>query len=131
MALRAAKADEDAAQGMWGQRFGAAAELPLGAERYVSAGSAGDLSSPVFFRTASSTESPWPCGPPKWMRTLGAGKHETGSAGDPCRRCSSGKCSMARGGPPKAMKTRNGVGRRINNLDRVFDRANWKTVRPT
>ncbi len=43
MALRAAKADEDATQSMWGQRFGAAAELPLGAERYVSAGSAGDL----------------------------------------------------------------------------------------
>ncbi len=56
----AAKADEDAAQGMWGQRFGAvqmdlptknlvgqaprpAAEPQLGAERYVSAGSAGDL----------------------------------------------------------------------------------------
>ncbi len=28
---------------MWGQRFGAAAELPLGAELYVNAGSAGDL----------------------------------------------------------------------------------------
>ncbi len=40
---RAAKSDEDAAQDMWGQRFAAAAELPLGAERYVSAGSAGDL----------------------------------------------------------------------------------------
>ncbi len=53
---RAANGDEDAAQGMCGQRFGAAAELPLGAERYVSAGSAGDPSSPVFLRTASSTE---------------------------------------------------------------------------
>ncbi len=40
---RAAKSDEDAAQDMWGQRFAAAAALPLGAERYVSAGSAGDL----------------------------------------------------------------------------------------
>ena len=29
---------------MWGQRFGAAAELPLGAERHVRAGSAGNLS---------------------------------------------------------------------------------------
>ncbi len=28
---------------LWGQRFGAAAELPLGAELYVLAGSAGDL----------------------------------------------------------------------------------------
>ncbi len=37
------KGDEDAAQGLWGQRFGAAAELPLGAERYVGAGGAGDL----------------------------------------------------------------------------------------
>jgi hypothetical protein len=31
------------AQPMWGQRFGAAAELPLGTERHVSAGSNGDL----------------------------------------------------------------------------------------
>jgi hypothetical protein len=36
MALRAAKANEDAAQPMWGQRFRASAELPLGAELYVS-----------------------------------------------------------------------------------------------
>jgi hypothetical protein len=43
MALRAAKADKDAAQPLWGQRFGAAAELPLGPELYVNAGSAGDL----------------------------------------------------------------------------------------
>ncbi len=28
---------------MWGQGFGPAAELPLGAELYVSAGSTGDL----------------------------------------------------------------------------------------
>jgi hypothetical protein len=28
---------------LWGQGFGSAAELPLGAELYVSAGSAGDL----------------------------------------------------------------------------------------
>ncbi len=48
MALRAAKADEDAARPLWGQRFSAAAELLLGAERYISAGSTGDLSSPVF-----------------------------------------------------------------------------------
>ena len=40
---RAAKGNEDAAQPLWGQGFGPAAELPLGAERYVSAGSAGDL----------------------------------------------------------------------------------------
>jgi hypothetical protein len=28
---------------LWGQRFGAPAELPLGAELYVTTGSAGDL----------------------------------------------------------------------------------------
>jgi hypothetical protein len=28
---------------LWGQRFGAAAELPLGPELYVTAGRAGDL----------------------------------------------------------------------------------------
>ena len=38
---RAAKGDEDTLP-VWGQGFGAA-ELPLGAELYVSAGSAGDL----------------------------------------------------------------------------------------
>jgi hypothetical protein len=43
MALRAAKANEDAELPSWGQRFGAAAELPLGPELYVTAGSAGDL----------------------------------------------------------------------------------------
>jgi hypothetical protein len=43
MALRAAKADEDAVEPVWGQRFGAAAELPLGAELYVRTGSTGDL----------------------------------------------------------------------------------------
>jgi hypothetical protein len=43
MALRAAEADEDAVQPVWGQRFGAASELPLGAELYVRAGSTGDL----------------------------------------------------------------------------------------
>jgi hypothetical protein len=43
MALRAAKANEDAARPSWGQRFGAAAELPLGPELYVTAGSVGDL----------------------------------------------------------------------------------------
>jgi hypothetical protein len=43
MALRAAKANEDAALPSRGQRFGAAAELPLGPELYVSAGSTGDL----------------------------------------------------------------------------------------
>ncbi len=37
MALRVAKANEDAMQPVWGQRFGAAAELPLGAELYASA----------------------------------------------------------------------------------------------
>ncbi len=30
-------------EGVWGQGFGPAAELPLGAELYASAGSAGDL----------------------------------------------------------------------------------------
>jgi hypothetical protein len=43
MALRAAKANEDDARPLRGQRFGAAAELPLGPELYVIAGSAGDL----------------------------------------------------------------------------------------
>jgi hypothetical protein len=43
MALRAAKADEDAARSLWGQGFRPAAELPLGAELYVSTDSAGDL----------------------------------------------------------------------------------------
>ncbi len=38
MAPRAAEANEDAIQPVWGQRFGAAAELPLGAELYVGAG---------------------------------------------------------------------------------------------
>jgi hypothetical protein len=42
MALRAAKANEDAAL-LWGQGFSPAAELPLGAELYVSAGSTGNL----------------------------------------------------------------------------------------
>jgi hypothetical protein len=40
---RDAKGDEDTAQPAWGQGFGPAAELPLGAELYVSAGSTGDL----------------------------------------------------------------------------------------
>ncbi len=39
---RSARADEDALP-VWGQGLGPAAELPLGAELYVSAGSAGDL----------------------------------------------------------------------------------------
>ncbi len=43
MALRATKANEDAVEPVCGQRFGAAAELPLGAEFYVRAGSTGDL----------------------------------------------------------------------------------------
>ena len=43
MALRAGKADEDAMQPVGGQRFGAAAELPLGAELYASAGNTSDL----------------------------------------------------------------------------------------
>ena len=42
-AVRAANADEDAGRPMWGQRFGAAAELPLGAELYASAGNTSDL----------------------------------------------------------------------------------------
>jgi hypothetical protein len=40
---RAAKLNEDAVEPVWGQGFGPAAELPLGAELYVSAGSTGDL----------------------------------------------------------------------------------------
>ncbi len=51
----AAKRNEDTTQGMWGQRFGAAAELPLGAERYVLP-VAPAISSPVTLPTASSTE---------------------------------------------------------------------------
>ncbi len=43
MALPAAKPNEDAAQPLWGQRFGAAAELPLGPELYVSTDSTADL----------------------------------------------------------------------------------------
>jgi anti-anti-sigma factor len=55
IAPRAAKANEDAVEPVWGQRFGAAAELPLGPELYVTAGRAGDLvaGDPA---TASSTE---------------------------------------------------------------------------
>jgi hypothetical protein len=37
IALRAPKTDENAAQPVWGQAFGPAAELPLGAERHVNA----------------------------------------------------------------------------------------------
>ncbi len=51
-ALRAAKADEDAMQPLWGQRFGAAAELPLGAELYASAGNTGDLVAGVLTNRA-------------------------------------------------------------------------------
>ncbi len=50
--LRAARADEDAPP-VWGQGFRPAAELPLGAELYVRAGSAGeqvDLINRVFDR---------------------------------------------------------------------------------
>jgi hypothetical protein len=43
MALRTAKLNEDAVEPVWGQGFGAAAELPLGAELYVRTGSTGDL----------------------------------------------------------------------------------------
>ena len=49
---RAAKGDEDTAQPVWGQGFGPAAELPLGAELYVRAVEG----SPVLVPTASSTE---------------------------------------------------------------------------
>jgi hypothetical protein len=40
---QAAEADKDAVEPLWGQGFCPAAELPLGAELYVRAGSAGDL----------------------------------------------------------------------------------------
>ncbi len=43
MVVWAPKANEHALEPVWGQRFGAAAELPLGAELYVTFGSAGDL----------------------------------------------------------------------------------------
>ncbi len=86
MALRAAKADEDAAQGMCGQRFGAAAELPLGAERYVSAGSAGDLvAGGLAFLAAPNrvfNGVPMALRATEMDEDAGAGKHETGSAGD-------------------------------------------------
>ncbi len=52
----AAKGNEDTAQPVWGQGFRPAAELPLGAELYVSAGRTGDLvaGQPVTLTTASS-----------------------------------------------------------------------------
>ncbi len=58
-----------AAQPVWGQGFGLAAELPLGAELYVSADSTGNLvagdraNSTVFAKNASSTQSAIPAGP--------------------------------------------------------------------
>jgi hypothetical protein len=62
MAFRAADADEDAAQSLWGQGFRPAAELPLGAELYVSTVDLASMKvatailSPVIPPTASSTE---------------------------------------------------------------------------
>ncbi len=55
MALRAVNLNENAAQPLRGQGFGAVAELALGAEFYVSAGSAAILSL-TLVKTASSTE---------------------------------------------------------------------------
>ncbi len=43
MARSAAKGDKHTAQPVWGQGFGPAAELPLGAELYVTADSTGNL----------------------------------------------------------------------------------------
>jgi hypothetical protein len=53
MALRAAKADKDAAQPLWGRRFDAAVELPLGPD-FTSLPVAPAISSPVFVWTAPS-----------------------------------------------------------------------------
>ncbi len=55
MALLSEKSNEDAAQPLWGQRFGAAAALPPGAKLYVTVGTAGDLA-PVTLPTPFSTE---------------------------------------------------------------------------
>ncbi len=84
---RAAKGNEDALP-VWGQGLGPAAELPLGAERYVRAGSTGDLvagtrTDRVFNGVAM------PLRATEMNEDAGTGKHETGSAGDLCRRCSS------------------------------------------
>ncbi len=55
MALPSAKSDEHSARPLWGQRFRAAAELPLGAELYATT-VAPSILSPVTLPTASSTE---------------------------------------------------------------------------
>ena len=81
MALRTAKAKEDAARPSWGQRFGAAAELPLGADRYVSAGSAGDLVAGVPTNRVCNGV-PMALRATKMNEDAGAGYHETGSTGD-------------------------------------------------
>ncbi len=49
------RGDEDTAQPVWGQGFGPAAELPLGAELYVLPVASAILS-PVTLPAASSTE---------------------------------------------------------------------------
>ncbi len=55
----AAKANEDPVQPVWGQGFGPAAELPLGAERHVNSGSTGDLVAGGFSKTELLT-GPYP-----------------------------------------------------------------------
>ncbi len=43
MSRRSPKPNKNTTQPLWGQRFGAAAELPPGPELYATAGSTGDL----------------------------------------------------------------------------------------
>ncbi len=69
---RAARADEDALP-VWGQGLGPAAELPLGAELYVSAGNPANR---VFDRVTMALRAA------KGDEDAGAGKHETSSTGD-------------------------------------------------
>ncbi len=45
--------------------------------------------SPVLVRIASSTESPWPCGPPKALKTLERESTKPVAPAIFCRRCSS------------------------------------------
>ncbi len=68
-----------AAQGIWGQRFGAAAELPLGAERHVNPGGAGDLVAGIW-REATLEAAPGTLNPERvnaW-RTAGINRVSLG-----------------------------------------------------
>ncbi len=91
MALRAAKANEDEMQPVWGQRFGAAAELPLGSELYANAGNASDLvagayTNRVFNGVSTALRAT------KMNEYAGAEHHETGNTGDQqyLRKCPGG-----------------------------------------